>query len=80
MRQRKKELGQFPISVRLWTLKDKDGLFRAKDPDKHIVEIVATKPKGGTVIIREFVFEKAQAATDHYEHLLRCFDYSKKGK
>lgn len=73
MKERIKKLGEFPLSIRLWTLRDKDSLFRAKEPDRHIIEITATKPKGGTVIIREFGFDKAKEATQHYNHLASLF-------
>lgn len=68
MRERKKTFEGRPITVRLWTLKDKDSMFRVKRDDQHIVEIASAN-----CIIREFVFDKAADATAHYEHLLQCF-------
>ena len=73
MKERNKELGSHALSIRLWTLKDKDSLFRAKEPDKHIIEITA-KTDRRTIIIREFVFERAIEALDHYRHLISLFN------
>lgn len=78
MKERKRKLGAFALSLRLYTLKDKaKPMFRAKEPDRHCVEIVATRPSGGTIVIRDFWFEQAKPATDHYNHLLGLFGKGK---
>jgi hypothetical protein len=72
MKERKKLLPATPLQVRVWTLTDKDSMFRAKEPDRHIVEIAAVG-RGKHVIIREFVFEgkgSGEQARGHYKHLV----------
>lgn len=60
----------FNITVKLWTLKDKDSFFRAKEPDRHIVEIWADD----RICIREFGFDKAKDAEHHYRTLKYMFE------
>lgn len=73
MKTKQTKPSQFDLTVKLWTLKDKDSLFRAKEPDKHLVEIWADN----RICIRDFVFTDSKQAIDHYNHLARMF---KKGK
>lgn len=69
MRQKQTKPSEFAITVKIWTLKDKDSLFRAKEPDKHLVEIWADD----RICIREFVFTNSKEALEHYNHLARMF-------
>lgn len=66
MRERNRKLGQREVSIRLYTLRDKKApMFRAKEPDKHIVELQI-----GKCIVREWVFYEQQPATMHFNGLL----------
>jgi hypothetical protein len=73
MRERKRKLGTHQLGVRLWTLKDKKNpMFRARYPDRHIVELTATTAKT-VVILKEWSFEGPAAetgATAQYEQLV----------
>jgi hypothetical protein len=65
MRERNRKFTDKTVSIRLFTLTDKDSLFRAKLPDRHIIELMI-----GNCIVRTFDFDKPQQATDQYENLL----------
>lgn len=71
MRERRKKLGTHQLEVRLWTLKDKKSMFRASEPDRHCVEIIANTPRSH-VMIRDWWFEddKKAEATAQYEQLV----------
>jgi hypothetical protein len=64
MREQKFKTEPKPLEVRLWTLKDKDSNFRAKEPDQHCIEF-----KVGNVIIREIWSEDAAASKANYDWL-----------
>lgn len=67
MRERKKQIAPRPMQVRLWTLKDKDSMFRAKEPDQHVVELSSKH-----AILREWSFDTAAKATAHYDFLVNA--------
>lgn len=69
MRTKQTKPVSFGITVKLWTLHDKDSLFRVKEPDQHIVEIWAND----RICIREFHFEKPSLAEAHFQHLKSMF-------
>jgi hypothetical protein len=72
-KQLTRSLGTPELRVRLWTLKDKDSLFRAKEPDQHIVELAARKPGGGVVILMEKSYLDPVLARHHYNGFLAAF-------
>lgn len=75
MRTKQTKPSEFAIMVKLWTLHDKERpMFRARNPDQHIVEIWADNRIG----IRTFIFDKPADAEAHFQHLKSMF--SRKGK
>jgi hypothetical protein len=75
-RELARSLGDQELRARLWTLKDKDSLFRAKNDDVHIVEISAKKKSDGVVIMLERQFNDYTQAKAYYENFLRAFGHS----
>lgn len=65
MKERTKELPDRFVTVRLYTLKDKASMFRSKEPDNHIVEVMI-----GNVIVRELGHTRAKDATNTYNRLI----------
>jgi hypothetical protein len=66
MRERKKVFDNRKVTVRLFTIKDKaKSMFRARYPDEHHVELMI-----GNCIVRDWLFDEAAHATDHYDNLM----------
>lgn len=81
MRELKRELGPTNLSIRLWTLRDKDSMFRAKRDDVYILEVNARSEGDDThhghnvgLLTREF--SDYSKAKEYYEMYLRAFGQS----
>jgi hypothetical protein len=55
--------------VRMWTLKDKKSMFRAKEPDRHCVEVIIQCGNTG-VMIRDWWYEDPKEATEQYDRII----------
>lgn len=70
MKERVKQLGSQNVYVRIWTLKDKERpMFRAKEPDTHIVEIVLYKEGRSHCMIRDWHFDTVKQAKAQFDYI-----------
>lgn len=69
MREKNFALKKRSLHLRVWTLKDKKSMFRASQPDDHIVELTSVVPGMSTGILREWHFAEPEKALQHFEWL-----------